>query len=521
MKFLYKKQTDLSLKQAKTLGWTMWEVLREFIQNALDETNEFPEISHSPEDETLIIHDNGKGFHVINLLLGESSKLVETCTRGAFGNGLKFAVLTALSLGKVVTVKTQNFHISYYPETIEVVGKKATIMSYEVYEISKVKGTTVYISPITKSEYKTIQNTINEYMIHRTKDFKVSNKKVLHSKQYSLCPNLYWAILDEPKKKIYLRDIFLTDEKKLGKKLIYSYNIVDNSVPRNVEAIKKGYSRPKYSVVDVSRGMADAFAIKVEMRITLDELCWNFSEEEWSFFIEQLKKHDVLERELDNIIYVARKPLKNAILRHFGENRYISTNPIATAIIPSIEPALKPITQDELNTIYKPIRYVIKDIYPTDIKIIKTENERKRERKRKLEPEEKEILERLIKPICYALCKEDARETLKVDIGSHETMVSKRGTVEMGVYHRTENEILINDNMLLDKTKYGYDTLIGLCIHETTHTFYSHLEEAYFRKKYEQNSGKLARLILDGEIKILSYKQYKELVEKLIEKITP
>lgn len=519
MKLLYKKQTDLSLKQARTLGWTMWEVLREFIQNALDETDEFPEISY--ESETLILHDNGRGFHVINLLLGESSKLVEVCTRGAFGNGLKFAVLTALSLGKVVTVKTQNFHISYYAETIEVVGKKATVMSYEVYEIPKVKGTTVYISPITKSEYKTIQDTINEYMIHRTKDFKVSNKKVLHSKQYSKCPNLYYAILDEPKKKIYLRDIYLIDEKKLGKKLIYSYNIVDTNVPRNVELIKKGISRPKYSVVDVSRNTADIHILKIEVRQTLYNLCYDFSEVEWLYFIKQLEKNDVIERELDTLIYYTQKPLKNAILKHFGKNRYISTNPIATSIIPSIEPTLKPITQEELSIKYKPIQYNIREIYQTDIDIIKTENERKREQKRKLEPEEKEILENLIKPICYSLCKEDAKETLKVDIGTHETMISKRGTVEMGVYCRTENLILINDNMLLDKTKYGYDTLIGLCIHETTHTFYSHLEEAYFRRKYEQNSGKLARLILDGEIKILSYKQYKKLVEKLIEKITP
>ena len=82
--------------------WGEWEAIRDIVQNALDETENY---SWGYDDEGLYIRDVGKGIAVADFLLGPP-KLKPDYARGKFGEGMKIAALALLRLGYSVRVET-------------------------------------------------------------------------------------------------------------------------------------------------------------------------------------------------------------------------------------------------------------------------------------------------------------------------------------------------------------------------------------------------------------------------------
>jgi hypothetical protein len=101
----------ISAQYARTRQWGLWEIFREFMQNALDEEHyvksDVPvEYLCREEPGKTIIYDHGRGISVNNLLLGESRK--EPWQRGKFGEGMKLAMLGALVSGFRVTIRSRD-----------------------------------------------------------------------------------------------------------------------------------------------------------------------------------------------------------------------------------------------------------------------------------------------------------------------------------------------------------------------------------------------------------------------------
>jgi len=81
--------------------WSGWEVVRELVQNVLDEQDLGHETSirYSKQNRgTLILENEGK-LSRDRLLLGSTSKADDRRTRGKFGEGLKIAMAVGLRLG--------------------------------------------------------------------------------------------------------------------------------------------------------------------------------------------------------------------------------------------------------------------------------------------------------------------------------------------------------------------------------------------------------------------------------------
>jgi len=86
--------------------WGKWEAIREIIQNALDETEDF-KIEKQGND--LVISDNGQGLAVKHLLFGVTEK--KSGARGRFGEGLKIALIVLKRLGYDVTIRSNSLEV--------------------------------------------------------------------------------------------------------------------------------------------------------------------------------------------------------------------------------------------------------------------------------------------------------------------------------------------------------------------------------------------------------------------------
>jgi len=86
--------------------WGKWEAIREIIQNALDETEDF---SIRRDGDSLVISDNGQGLAVKHLLFGVTEK--KSGARGRFGEGLKIALIVLKRLGYDVTIRSNSLEV--------------------------------------------------------------------------------------------------------------------------------------------------------------------------------------------------------------------------------------------------------------------------------------------------------------------------------------------------------------------------------------------------------------------------
>ena len=144
---------DLSYKS----HWTMWHVIREFYQNALDEHDEakveaIPTITRATKG--LAIRDQGRGLGAEALLLRETKSSAGDL-RGRFGEGLKLACIVALREGYLLEIKSPSYRIRPILRDYEMVGKSFQIVSFMwKAEAATTVGTEIVLVGYTGPDYK-------------------------------------------------------------------------------------------------------------------------------------------------------------------------------------------------------------------------------------------------------------------------------------------------------------------------------------------------------------------------------
>ena len=104
---------DTTFEISYKTHWTMWHVIREFVQNALDEHDEqgittLPFLATTPQG--LVIEDQGRGLGAAALLMRETKRAAGDL-RGQFGEGMKFACIVTLREGYDVEIASPHFTI--------------------------------------------------------------------------------------------------------------------------------------------------------------------------------------------------------------------------------------------------------------------------------------------------------------------------------------------------------------------------------------------------------------------------
>jgi len=94
--------------------WSIWEAIRDIVQNALDETESY---QWGYDDQGLWISDQGKGVGIADFLLGPP-KLKPEYARGRYGEGMKISTLVLVRSG--------------YPVHITTVGKEIWVIFLEL-----------------------------------------------------------------------------------------------------------------------------------------------------------------------------------------------------------------------------------------------------------------------------------------------------------------------------------------------------------------------------------------------------
>jgi len=197
--------------------WTLWHAIREFVQNALDETEDFDMRLTS---EGLVISDQGEGFLAADLLLHYREK--PRWARGQFGEGLKIACVVCLRSGYPVYIWTKGkvirplFLRKRFIERGEI--HEARVIYFFWKEFPRERGTTVLIQGYTGELYldRFVQRLPQESFI-----FNLPGE--IEGHRYTD------SIIDYPvgtagprTHRLYVRDIYVTD---FWAPTLYSYNL--------------------------------------------------------------------------------------------------------------------------------------------------------------------------------------------------------------------------------------------------------------------------------------------------------
>jgi hypothetical protein len=98
--FVDEENLHITPKGAVMRGWDDWHMVREFVQNSLDAVGKVDMVKIG---DTLIISDLGAGFDVDAFIIGGTTK-DPFCSRGRFGEGMKYAICVALNKGYDLTI---------------------------------------------------------------------------------------------------------------------------------------------------------------------------------------------------------------------------------------------------------------------------------------------------------------------------------------------------------------------------------------------------------------------------------
>lgn len=189
---------------------TPWFVIREFFQNALDEHDQAgvstkPSLSMTAKG--VVIEDSGRGMGAESLLLRETKG--EGDLRGRFGEGLKFACITAVRLGYAPIIESSSVVIQAHASPVTMGRVEATLLTFLYKEQEHARtGTRVTIEGYGGELYRDRFTTFLGKPI-----FEVEETKGRFPRHH--------AIYTEPKGRLYAGDIYIRDIEKSD----YSYNL--------------------------------------------------------------------------------------------------------------------------------------------------------------------------------------------------------------------------------------------------------------------------------------------------------
>jgi hypothetical protein len=245
---------------------TPWFIIREFFQNALDEHDEAG-ISAKPRlagsSKGVVIEDRGRGLGAESLILRETKGGGDL--RGRFGEGLKFACISAVRQGFTPVIESANVTIRAYASP-SVMGKaQLNLLTFLFKETAGSRlGTLVTIEGYHGTLYTENFTTFLGSPI-AWKDTQIG-RFVRREAVYS-----------NPKGNLYVGDIFI---KKFDKPTSYSYNLwgIDLNPDRiseiRVRDVLDGMARPWTTIK--SRELATSLIRAVtDVRSQEAEIYWS------------------------------------------------------------------------------------------------------------------------------------------------------------------------------------------------------------------------------------------------------
>lgn len=217
-----KSKYELTISSNYVKSWTYLEGVREFFQNAIDESNTNPDhkftYKYNESEEILYIKNANCSLDVNTLLLGETSKS-DGNSIGLFGEGYKIGILVLLREGKSVTI----YNGKDLWET-KLTNSRRYKSQIPVIEVSKNydrrnQDLIVEIANITKEEF----NNISDNTLDLKEEYSTGELNKIHTQYGDL-------ILDESEKgRIYVGGLYICSDFELK----YSYNINPKNVVLN------------------------------------------------------------------------------------------------------------------------------------------------------------------------------------------------------------------------------------------------------------------------------------------------
>jgi len=220
--------------------WGEWEMIREFIQNALRATNSY-QMYHDKND--LIIRDYGEGFSEENLLFGEGrfDKKFHP-----FHEGMKIALVIALRLGYKVTIHTNNLIIK---------TKTNSLFNKEVLELqwgktnNPIQGTEIRIHGYKGKDYSRnfiLQN--DERILFGRERFEGDLNFILNDPNKLYVHHIFVSDLEDAKFGYDLSEVRLEESRKIPNIFDVKYEVAFlwsqvedyNLLKQLFEAIKDG-----------------------------------------------------------------------------------------------------------------------------------------------------------------------------------------------------------------------------------------------------------------------------------------
>lgn len=183
--------------------WSTWELVREIVQNALDETNTLPIITK--QGDKVIVSDNGTGLSEGEFyLLGKTDKVGKDM-RGKYGEGIKVGFVRLIAKGGTVEARSRDWIC-----TLDVTEKfNEKVVEYTFNKTSEYLNGVKYI--MTGINYDMFTNWIEERFV------KSNDAEILYA------VNNEGQILTGNKiGKLYVKDIYVGE---LPKHSDFGYNL--------------------------------------------------------------------------------------------------------------------------------------------------------------------------------------------------------------------------------------------------------------------------------------------------------
>jgi len=295
--------------------WTIQDGLREFLQNALDESTLEPSNSMEVrrEGNTLFISTKNAKLTKKTLLIGSSSKRSEENTIGQEGEGYKLACLVLARAGKKVIIHNYSEKEKWTPKIIKSrrFGTKLLVIDTEKFR---------WTSPPNHDltfEIKGITDVIYKEMVSRSLFLRESELSTL---EYHDTKGI--ILLDEEEKgRVYVNGLYISTVKEME----YGYNFK----PREIEL-----DRDRRAVTDFN-------------------LTWQTSDL-WCNFTEEEAFKNMLKRGAKDVQYInSHYYNKDEIYKDFEEDHGDMAYPVSDQhnydLVKSMYKGVTPIIVDQVH----------------------------------------------------------------------------------------------------------------------------------------------------------------------------
>lgn len=199
---------ELTISSNYVKHWGVWEGVREFFQNAIDEENSNPDhkMLWKYEDGCLTIINRNCKLSINSLLLGNTSKS-DGKSIGQFGEGYKVAIVVLLREGKKITI-----HNGDELWNVRFVNSRRYKDQVPVIETSKFgiigSDLIIEIEGITEEEWEEITNNILQI------------RETIYGVDPDQVDTEYGSILPDMPGRIYVEGLYISTKESLK----YGYN---------------------------------------------------------------------------------------------------------------------------------------------------------------------------------------------------------------------------------------------------------------------------------------------------------